>query len=121
MGRDAMVLCIRKNLHPSKVLCDAFKNLPMGHRLGGLTVKRMEKKKINRKDQLAIVVTQDNIKDSEGNLIELHTSKRWFVVTKEGPVDYFFDVVDKTGRTGDDTNNKSSNVYIPEDVWTIAA
>ena len=93
----------------------------MGHRLGGLTVKRMEKKKINWKDQLAIVVTHNNIKDSEGNLIKPHASKRWFVVTKEGPVDYFFDVVDEAGRTGDDTNNESSNVYILEDVRTIAA
>ena len=76
MGRDATVLCITKNLHPSKVICNAFKNLPMGHRLGGLTVKRMEKKKINQKDQLAIVVTHDDIKDLEGNLMELHASKR---------------------------------------------
>ena len=120
MGRDAMVSCIMKNLHPSKVLRDAFKNLPMGHRLGGLTVKRMEKKKINLKDQLAIIVTHNDIKDLEGNLIELHASKRWFVVTKEGPVDYFFDVVDEAGRTGDDTNNESSNVYIPEDVRMTA-
>ena len=60
-------------------------------------MQRMENKKINWKDQLAIIVTYDDIKDLEGNLIELHALKRWFVVTKEGPVDYFFDVVDNVG------------------------
>ena len=53
---------------------------------------RQEVKKINRKDQLSLVVTHPDFKDAEGNLQELHAVKKHFTIEVEGDSDLFFDV-----------------------------
>ena len=53
---------------------------------------RQEVKKINRKDQLSLIVTHPDFKDAEGNLQELHAVKKHFTIEVEGDSDLFFDV-----------------------------
>ena len=60
------------------------------HRLEGLRILRQEVKNVSRKDQLAIVFTHPEIKNSNDKFIELHAIRRWVTVTEEGDADYFF-------------------------------
>lgn len=91
MGKGAKVSCITKNLHPSSIVNDFYPNMPMGHRLGGLEVVRLEEKRINRRMQLAVVVVHDEIVSVNGTKIELHAARRWYNVEEEGPRDLFFE------------------------------
>lgn len=86
-----MVSCLSKNLHPSHIVREHFPNATMGHRVHDLTVVRLEEKRINRKQQLAVVVTHEDMVAISGTKLELYAAQRWFQVTKEGPIDLRFE------------------------------
>lgn len=92
MGRGAEVTCLTKYLHPSEHIRNKHPNLQSGHRTEGCIVLRQDTKKVNRRDQLCIVVRHDDYKADDGGDIELYGVKQWFRITKEGPADYFFEV-----------------------------
>ena len=60
-------------------------------------------KKITRKDQLSLVVTDDDFKDADGNLQELHAVKKHFSIQQEGDPDLFFDVPQERQEETTDT------------------
>lgn len=93
MGKGAEVTCLTKYLHPSEHIRNKHPNLQSGHRTEGCIVLRQEIKKVNRRDQLCIVVRHDDYKTDDGGSMELHAVKQWFRITKEGPAADFF-VVD---------------------------
>ena len=67
-----------------------------GQRLKGCITVCQEVKKINRREQLSLVVTHDNFVDGEGNPQELHGVKKYWQVETEGDQDYFFDIAPTT-------------------------
>ena len=89
LGKDAVVSCLSKFLHPSQLIRDAYPNRQKGHRIEGLIVRRQEVKKINRREQLAIILVHDEFKNND-DYVELHTVPRYCKVTTEGPSDLFF-------------------------------
>ena len=55
---------------------------------------------MNRKEHLAIVVTNDDFPN-----VELFTVNKWFKVIKQGPPDVFFDIVNNDNDTeGNEVN-----------------
>ena len=62
-------------------------------------------KKIKRKEQLSFVVTHNDFKDDDGELLELYAVKKHFKVEMEGDPDNFFDEVTK-----DDTEQPEEEV-----------
>ena len=57
MGKDALVSCPMRYLHPFAHIRHVYTNLEKGHVLQDLVVRRQEVKTINQKEQLALVVT----------------------------------------------------------------
>ena len=90
-GVGAVISTLIKFLHPSALIREKFPNLEHGQRLPGCMTVRQEVKKINRKDQLSLIVTHPDFKDAEGNLQELHAMKKHFTIEVEGDSDLFFD------------------------------
>ena len=91
-GVGAVVSTLIKFLHPSALIREKFPSPEHGQRLPGCMTVRQEVKKINRKDQLSLIVTHPDFKDAEGNLQELHAVKKHFTIEVEGDSDLFFDV-----------------------------
>ena len=75
-----------------------MKNLESNHRLQDCIVIRMKVRKVNRRDQLVIVMKHDDFKMHNGALEEIYCVFRWCKVTEEGSSDYFFDK-EEGGRT----------------------
>ena len=90
-GVGASVKVLLKFLHPSELVRNKYPNLQSGQQLEGCTTIHQEVKRINRHDQLSLVVTHNDLHDYEGNLHELHAVKRYFTVEEEGDPDLFFD------------------------------
>ena len=90
-GVGAVVSTLIKFLHPSALIREKFPNPEHGQRLPGCMTVQQEVKKINRKDQLSLIVTHLDFKDAEGNLQELHAVKKHFTIEVEGDSDLFFD------------------------------
>lgn len=93
MGVRAEVTCLARFLHPSAYIRERYVNQEHRQRLSGMTVVRRESKTINRKPQMAIVVTHEEFPNKELYAVEKH-----FMITKEGPVEYFFEVDNEAGR-----------------------
>lgn len=91
LGKDAKAVVLAKYLHPSKIISTTLTNLESNHRLQDCIVIRMEVKKVNRRDQLVIVMKHDDFKTHDGALEEIYCVSRWCRVTEEGSSDYFFD------------------------------
>jgi Transposase IS4 len=89
MGKGAVVSVLSSRLHPSKLIRDRWPNPEKSHRVENLVVLRQELKKINREDQLALILTHEAFKDG-GEYIELYASHRWCVLQCEGDPDFFF-------------------------------
>ena len=75
---------------------------------------------------MALVVTSNEYKNQQGELLELHAVKRWFNVTTEGPSEFFFDhPAPLEQRNGPQTQNVNTNVHdshenaIPDDIDDI--
>jgi len=91
IGKDAEILVLSKYVHPSEHIGSRWPNPESNHRLKGV-VLRQDLKQIWRSDQLSIVFHCDEIKDLEGNPIEVYAVKRWCNVSKEGPPHLFYNV-----------------------------
>ena len=52
-------------------------------------------KKIKWKEQFSLIMTHNDFKDDNGELLEIYTVKKHFKVEMEGDPDYFFDEVAK--------------------------
>ena len=92
MGKGAVVSVLSSKLHPSEHIRRMFPNMEKNHRVENLVVLQQKVKKINRRDQLALVMTHNDFK-LDGKFIELHASRKFCVLKKEGDKDYFFDDV----------------------------
>ena len=91
-GKGAIVSSLIWFIHPSEYIRNKFPNAVNGQWLHGCITVRQEVKKINRREQLSLVVTHDDFVDGEGNPQELHGLNKYWRVETEGDQDYFFDV-----------------------------
>ena len=91
MGKGATVSCQTRYLHPSEHIRNRHPNPTSNHRTSGLIVIRKERKYINRKVQLALVLNHDDYKNFDGSLIELYATQRWLKIESEGPEEYFYE------------------------------
>ena len=89
MGKGAVVSVPSSKLHPSEHIRNMYPNPPKNHRVEDMVVLRQEIKKINRRDQLAIVLRHQAFQ-VDGENIELHTTQRFCRVMVEGDPDFFF-------------------------------
>ena len=91
-GKGATVSCLIKFLHPSQLIRNTYPNPENGQRLEGCLTIRQEVKKINCKDQLAIVVKHDDFVGMDKEPQELYAVKKHFSIQVEGDPDFFFNV-----------------------------
>ena len=89
MGKDALVSCPTRYLHPFAHIRHVYTNLEKGHVLQDLVVRRQEVKTINQKEQLALVVTHPTVLEND-EPVELYAVKKHLKVLTESPSDLFF-------------------------------
>ena len=92
-GVGATVSCLIKFLHPSELIWNKFPNPVNGQRLDGCVTVNQELKKINRRDQLSLIVQHANFVNNDGEPVLLHGVKKHFKIDMEGDLDLFFDAV----------------------------
>ena len=107
-GQGAQVSCLIKFLHPSELIRKAFHNQTNQQQLENCITLHQGVKKIKWKEQLSLVVTHNDFKDDDGELLELYAVKKHLKVEMEGDPDYFFDEATK-----DDTEQPEKEV-LPE-------
>ena len=98
-GVGATVSCLIKFLHPSELIRNKFPNPVIGQRLDGCITFRQELKKINRKDQLSLIVRHADFVNTDGDPILLHSVKKHFKVDMEGDPDLYFDAAATSEET----------------------
>ena len=69
---------------------------------------RQDVKQIKQKEQLSLIVTDNDFKDDDSELLKLSAVKRHFKVENEGDPDYFFDGVAK------DDNKQAEEEVLPQ-------
>ena len=107
-GKGAEVSCLIKFLYPSELISKAYPNPLNQHQLENCITLCQDVKKIKRKEQLSLIVTHNDFKDDNGELLELYAVKRHFKVENEGDPDYFFDGVAK------DDNKQAEEEVLPQ-------
>jgi len=88
LGVDAEVSVLYRYVHPSQVVRELFPNMLSGERIKKCIVLRQEMKKINRRDQMAVVFKSPSFFGDQ----ELYCVRRWLNVEREGREDQLFDV-----------------------------
>ena len=88
MGIGAVCRVMMKYLHPSQNIRDKYPNHTSSEKLGELIVIRQEVKKVNRKDQMCIVMRHDSWPNQE-----MYCVKKWAKIIQEGDPASFFDQV----------------------------
>ena len=107
-GKGATVSSLIKFLHLSQLIHNKYPNPENGQRLEGCLMIHQEVKKINWKDQLAIVVKHDDFVGTDQEPQELYAVKKHFSIQVEGDLDFFFDVsLGKKMERKNWTNKKS--------------
>ena len=95
-GKGAIVSSLIQFIHPSEYIRNKFPNAVNGKRLDSCITVCQEVKKINRREQLSLVVTHEDFVNGEGNPQQLHRVKKYWRVETEGDQDYFFDIAPTT-------------------------
>ena len=107
-GKGAEVSCLIKFLHPSELIRKAYPNPLNQQQLENCITLRQDVKKIKQKEQLSLIVTDNDFKDDDSELLKLSAVKRHFKVENEGDPDYFFDGVAK------DDNKQAEEEVFPQ-------
>jgi hypothetical protein len=82
-GESAIVLVLSSKLHPSEHIRRMWPNPERNHRVKNLVVLRQEIKKINRRDQIAIIMRHEDFK-VDGEYIETSLLKKVLCPNKRG-------------------------------------
>ena len=90
LGKDAKVTVLIKYLHPSKVIDKAMPNVEANCRLENCHVLTMDSKKVNRREQLVVVMENEKVKSNNDELAEIYAIVCWCNIIKEGPLDLLF-------------------------------
>jgi hypothetical protein len=90
MGKGAVVSVLSCMLHPSEHTKAVFLIVQKNHGLENAVVIRQQPVKINRKDQLALILTHFDFAH-DGEHIELYAEKSYCLLIAQGDPDYFFE------------------------------
>ena len=107
-GKGVEVSCLIKFLHPSELIRKAYPNPLNQQWLENCITLRQDVKKIKQKEQLSLIMTHNDFKDDNSELLQLYAVKRHFKVENEGDPDYFFDGVAK------DDNEQAEEEVLPQ-------
>jgi hypothetical protein len=110
MGVGAVVSALSRLLHPSAVIREKYVNPQKGHRVENLLVIRRESRKINSRDQMAIIMRHD---DFPG--VELYCVERYAHINTAGPAEHYFEAMAPPAR-GPDEEPLPANVELPQEV-----
>ena len=88
MGKGAVVLVLSCMLHPSEHTKAVFLIVQKNHGLENAVVIRQQPVKINRKDQLALILTHFDFAH-DGEHIELYAENCYCVLIEQGDPDFF--------------------------------
>ena len=92
-GKGATISCLINFIHASQLIRNKYLNPASGQRLEDCITVRQEVKRINRKDQLAIVIHHSNFKEADRETLqELYAVRKLFTIQAEGDPDFLFDV-----------------------------
>jgi hypothetical protein len=100
MGKDAVVSCLCRFLHPRQVIDTHFFNAEKNFCIENLRVCRREMKKIRGQDQMCLIVVSQDIRQ-DGEPVELHANESHFKILREGPSHDFFQKVTGGSHQGD--------------------
>lgn len=116
LGKDAKVSIIVRYLHPSRLISTTMPNVASNQRIEDCIVIRMAVKKVNRRDQLVIVMKHDNFKTNDGAPEEIYSVSRWCKVQEEGPSEYYFDNEDngEAAQPSNEIPEKEMEVELPD-------
>jgi hypothetical protein len=89
MGKIAVISALISKLHPSEHIRAKWPYGLKSFRLENLGVLRQEMKKINRRDQMAIIMKHHDFQ-VDGKNIELYATQQFCTIKKEGHPDFFF-------------------------------
>ena len=88
LSKGAIVSALLKFLHPSELIRNKYPNPIHGHRLSGCIALWQEVKKVNRKEQLCLVIHHEEFKTGD-EYDELHVVVMHWKVHTEGDPDLF--------------------------------
>lgn len=109
MGVGAVVSALSRMIHPSASIREKYPNPQHRHRLENLLVIRQEAKKINHREQMAIVMRHD---DFPG--VELYCVEKFVRIETSGSVEHYFTTV-AAARVQEDENGVDSEA-LPQHV-----
>jgi hypothetical protein len=90
MGKGAIILVLSSKLHPaSQHIRTMWPNVTKDYRVENLVVLCQEIKKINRRDQMAIIMKHEAFQ-KDGENIKLYASQPFCSLMREGDPNYFF-------------------------------
>ncbi len=89
MGKDALISCRAKFLHPGKIIDEFSPYADKGYRLENLLVCHQETKKVRGKETMCIVMVSHSVKRND-EPVELHSVPKHLKVIQQGPPEYFF-------------------------------
>lgn len=112
-GVGAIAKCQKRYLHPSKVVNETLINTQGDYVVEGLIEIRKEVKKVNKRDQLCIVMRHDLFP----NLL-LHAVIRWVKVTSEGTA-FFNEDIPVAEEQEDAVEEDGNRVPPPPQLTTI--
>ena len=91
-GKGAKVSILAQYLHPLRLISTTLSIIESNHRLEGRTVIGLSLKKVNRRNQIVVVMKHDGFITHDGASEEIYSIPRWCKVTEEVPTDNYFDI-----------------------------
>ena len=104
LGKDAKVEVLTKYLHPSRLIQSTLPNLQSNHRLPNCAVVRRETRKVNRREQVVVILHHNDFKTNDGEFEEIYAVPRWCKIVEEGPSENFF--IDESEVDVSNVNNE---------------
>ncbi len=111
MGKDALISCFIKYLHPRKIIGVFFPNADKSQCLENLLVCRQETKNIRGKEATVIVMVSHSVQRND-ELIELHSVPKHLKIIIKGPPEYFF-----TAPVAADTSEAALEELFDPNLW----
>jgi len=109
VGIGAVASVLLRMLHPSAAIRERYNNVDHGTRLEGLLVIRREKRIVNNRNQMTIVMRHDNFAG-----LELYCVERFVRVEMEGAPEHFFNAIAPIDNEEEEAINEEQR--IPDNV-----
>ena len=98
MDKNTKVSVMMKYHQPSGLINEVLQNYKSNQRLNNCIIVRLEKKNVNCRNQLVIMLKHEDFKTNDGEPEEIYTVIRWCKVEEECPSNMFFGTDNADGR-----------------------